>query len=235
MREKLPRLYLRYSIWFSTLIIVVLIILLALAVYYVRERAIIDLFSTQQAVVARQTAARAEETIAGCEKGLFVLSRVMAAPGVGTEERRAVLKELAGELQGVVLAIVEIDRDDTVVGGYPEPFAAGMIGRRIDDRPLTHTLKKLHERYIGELQPIRGHQDSSAAKAIGIGLPVLTPDGVYNGAVLAILRPHVLIERALVPGQQYKPTFWLMDETDRLVTHPDQALVGKHLRDLTTT
>ena len=77
MGIKIPRIYLRYSIWISAATIVVLIALLGLTIYSVRERAIVDLFSTQQTLIAQRTASRTEETIRRCERGMQGLSRVV--------------------------------------------------------------------------------------------------------------------------------------------------------------
>ena len=52
MNKKISTTYLRYSIWLTALIVVVLIVLLALTVYTVRERSIIKLFSQPQASIA---------------------------------------------------------------------------------------------------------------------------------------------------------------------------------------
>lgn len=235
MREKLPSIYLRYSIWLSTLIVIILIIILALTVYYVREQSIIELFSTQQAVIAQQTASRVEESIAGCEKGLGMLSTILTGEGAAEAEKLGAMKSLGDEFHEIVLTIVEIDRQDVIVSGYPLPASAKIIGRKIEDPTLSHALKKMHERYVGEIRLFNQQEALHAAipaKTMGIALPILTGDGAYDGAILAILRPQLIVEHTIALDQRYTNDFYLMDESGMIVFHPDPSLIGKSMQDL---
>ncbi|HOX00437.1 MAG TPA: cache domain-containing protein, partial [Deltaproteobacteria bacterium] len=215
--------YIRYSIWVTALTVIVLIIFLGLTVYYVREKAIIEVFSEQQASIAAQMAARVEESISRCERGMLMLSRLTPSPGTAGPERQKNIEALYGELRDVVMAIVEVGPDDAVVNGYPLDVLHRLKGSKIDDQPLTHAMKKLNQRYTGE---ISGIGVSGSAKAIGIGLPVLGPDGGYRGAVLAQLQPGLLLGRTIPADRTYMNDFWLVDESGVVVFHsnPDFAV-----------
>jgi peptidoglycan/LPS O-acetylase OafA/YrhL len=78
MKKKISSIYLRYSIWLTALTVIILILLLALTVYNVREKAIVELFSDQQASIAYHAASRMEESITQSEKGLNLLSRLLS-------------------------------------------------------------------------------------------------------------------------------------------------------------
>lgn len=215
--------YIRYSIWVTALTVIVLIVFLGLTVYYVREKAIIEVFSGQQASIAAQMASRVEESISRCEKGMLMLSRLMASPGTGGPEKQKNIEALYGELRDVVMTIVEVGPDDAVVNGYPLDVLARLRGRKIDDQPLTHAMKKLNQRYTGEISGIGA---PGAAKAIGIGLPVLGPDGGYRGAILAQLQPRLLLGRTIPTDRTYLNDFWLVDESGAVAFHsnPDFAV-----------
>lgn len=236
MTKKLSRIYLRYSIWLAAFTVIVLIILLASTVYYVRERAIIELFSAQQASVAYLTASRIEESIAKCEEGMTMLSKMYSAQDVYREKKRENIKALYNELQTIVLTIVEIDKNDAVMYGYPEKISSKIYGKKIEDPPINHAMKKMHQRYTGEISIFTdGDRKSEAfpSKTIGIGLPVLTSDDKYDGAILAILKPQLIIKKSIAPDQIYINDFWLVDESSKIVFHPHQDVIGKDLQDLT--
>lgn len=236
MTKELSRIYLRYSIWLAAFIVIVLIILLASTVYYVRERAIIELFSAQQASVAYLTASRIEESIAKCEEGMIMLSKMFSAQDVNREKKRENIKDLYNELQKIVLTIVEIDKNDTVLYGYPENISSKIYGKKIEDPPINHAMKKMHQRYTGEIsifKEVDRKSESFLSKTIGIGLPVLTPDDTYDGALLAILKPQLIIKQSIAPDQIYINDFWLVDESGKIVFHPNQDVIGKGIQELT--
>jgi PAS domain S-box-containing protein len=237
MKKKISRIYLRYSLWFTSLIVIVLIILLALTVYYVRERAIIDLFSSQQASLAYQSASRIEESIAGCEKGLSMLPKLLPAFAADEAKKREEMKALSDELKDIVLAVVEIDKDDVVVYGYPENLSSKLYGKKIEDASLYHVLKKMNQRFTGEISGFNvndSKNQASPGKTIGIGLPILSSDHTYDGAVLAVLSPQLLIKRFMSREQTHDMnTYWLLDESGIIVFHPDQRNIGKNIAQLT--
>jgi len=144
MTKKFSGKYLRYSIWLTAVTVIILILLLALTVYYVRERAIIDLFSSQQASIAFQTAAWFEESIAKCEKGMSMLSKLLPAQGEDESKKREEIKALHDELKESVLTIVEIDKNDVAYYGYPEKLFSNIYGKKIEDPELYHVLKKMN-------------------------------------------------------------------------------------------
>ncbi|HQJ08541.1 MAG TPA: ATP-binding protein [Deltaproteobacteria bacterium] len=221
--------YLRYSIWLTALTVVVLIILLALTVYNVREQAIVELFSAQQASIAGQIASRTEESIAKCEKGMIMLSKLLSAEDISPEKKIEHIQALHAELQEIVLAIVEIDEDGLVVDGYPKDISARLKRKRFDDPAIEHALKKMSLRYTGEIRNIGGlgtGQRSIQGKAIGIGMPIIGAEGKYNGALLAIMPPQLILGRSIPIDRTYMNDFWLVDESGRIIFHPNQDILA---------
>ena len=234
MKNKISSIYLRYSIWLTALTVIVLIVLLALTVYYVRERAIIELFSDQQAFIADQTASRIEESIAKGEKGVSMLLKLISTQGVDEKRKQEDIKTLFNELKENVIAILEIDSNDVAVYGYPEDISSRMYGKKIEDLALYHVLKKMNQRFIGEIRGLNiidNKNQASQVKKIGIGLPLITSDGTYAGAILAIISPEALIKRLY--QTRTMNTYWLVDESGAIIFHPDQANIGKNIADLT--
>jgi PAS domain S-box-containing protein len=222
-------LYIRYSIWITALTVIILIVFLGLTVYYVREKAIVELFSEQQATIAAQMASRVEESIAKCEKGMLMLSRLMVSPDATWTERQENIDALYEELRDVVMSIVEVDPGDNIINGYPENTFAGLRGKKFNDQAVLHAMKKLNQRYTGE---ISGISDTGATKSIGIGLPVLKPDGGYNGAIIALLQPKLVLGRTIPLDRTYMNDFWLVDESGSVVFHSNKDFAVADLNKL---
>ncbi len=229
--------YIRYSIWLTALTVIILIVFLGLTVYYVRERAIVELFSAQQASIAAQLASRTEEAIARCDRGMLRLSQQLASAGTRPADRQEHVEALYHELREIVVSIVEVDPDDNIVSGYPEDVLARLRGVQLKDRAVSHAMKKLNQRYIGEISGIRGIESSpgspAAAKTIGIGLPILGSEGTYSGSVLALLQPQLVLERILPRDRTYMNDFWLVDESGKVVFHSNRDFSIDDLTELT--
>lgn len=231
MKDKPSYTYLRYSIWLTALIVVVLIVLLALTVYYVRERSIIELFSRQQASIADQKASRISETIAKCEKSLVMLSRLAPLTVDGRATWEDLLKGFHDELPGIVLTVARVDEDDVVRTEYPGSVSSVMVGNKVADPAVIHTLKKMHERYVGELVVFDRLMDRTS-KTVAVGVPILGTDATYRGALLTVLHPEFIIGRHHTPLIADAGDFWLLDESGVIVFHPDRAMIGKSVEEL---
>lgn len=231
MNKKISTTYLRYSIWLTALIVVVLIVLLALTVYTVRERSIIELFSQQQASIAEQKASRINETIAKCEKGLVMLAGNASLADDDPAVREKLLQTLYEELPGIILTVALLDGDDVIRAVYPHDAEPGMTGNSIEDPAVVHAMKKMHQRYMGELTVTDGPTGPSA-KTVAIGMPIIGPAQTYRGALLAVLHPGFIVGRRHPPGMADPGDFWLVDESGLIVFHPDSAVIGSSIEDL---
>ncbi len=134
-----------------------------------------------------------------------------------------------------MLIILKIDTDDAAVYGYPREIASRLYGKRIDDYALYHVLKKMNQRFIGEVRGITGIDAGLKAfkgKTIGIGMPLITKDGTYDGAILAIISPQLLVKQFMSLDQtRIMNTCWLIDESGTVVFHPDSSKIGKNVAD----
>ncbi|MRR14573.1 hypothetical protein EG833_03925, partial [archaeon] len=237
MKKRLSSLYIRYSIWLTALTVVVLIMFLGLTVYYVRERAIVDLFSGQQASIANQMSSRFERSVSRCEKSMVMLSRLMSAEGLETEKRQEAVKELFQELEGIVAAVIEIDRDNVIVNGHPDSVLSKLRGRRIDDPAIDHAMKKLNQSYTGEISNIQSIgvvHGTFSKKNIGIGVPLFFPDKRYRGAVLAVLPPQLLLGISVPRDRTYMDDFWLVDESGKIVFHTNKSIAVDDLTNVSS-
>jgi len=237
MKKKISSIYLRYSIWLTALIVIILIILLALTVYYVREKTIVELFSDQQASIASHAASRMEESISQCEKGLHLLSRLLSNRNSDETRTAEEMKSLYDELKGGVLTILRIGADDAFLYGSPGEIASKVHGKKIEDPALYHVLKKMNQRFIGEIKGMKGIDGGLNAfqgKTIGVGTPLVAPDGTYDGAIMAIISPQRLVNEFMsFDRPRTMNTCLLVDESGILVFHPDSRHIGKNIAEMT--
>ncbi len=236
MNKKLSLLYKRYSIWLSAFIVIVLIILLAYAVYRSREKSIIDLFSFQQEIVSNQAASMIEGAIDRCEIKLDYLSRALNTSQRNNENMVQDFKNFYMETQDIVETVVDIDSNDIVRYAYPPEQSGDLIGKKIDDPEIMHALKKLENgRYQGGVNnffALKGNVDPWLNKTICLGLPVYSRNDKYSGAVLALVSPQLLIRHSVLNKSSFIGEFWLIDDQDRIAYHPNSALIKKNFHEL---
>ncbi|HHO75672.1 MAG TPA: PAS domain S-box protein [Deltaproteobacteria bacterium] len=235
-KKKRSELYLRYSIWLTALIVIVLIIILAMTMYNARERAIIEIFSSQQAIVSYQGASLIKEAVDKSENAMRCLAFQNSSMELTQKQKQENIRNLVQDLGGLVHAILEIDDQGIVRYGYPEGMFSGIMGERLHDPNLTHALKKMHQQFIGEILPPRSIAEglgNQPRKTLGIGLPLFRPDHGYDGALVAFLSLKSITARLSPQDQPFLNELWLLDESGRVVFHPDRDMLGKDLQTLT--
>ena len=237
MDKKHSLLYKRYSIWLSALIVILLITLLAYAVYRSREKSIINLFISQQEVISDQAASMIEGKIERCEINLGYLSGSLASSERYGENIAEDIKKFYLKEQDVVQAVVNIDDNDVVRYAYPASQSKNFIGKKITDPEIMHALKMLENgRYLGGLNKfsaLKRNEDEWLNRTICIGLPVYGKDGKYYGAILALISPQLLITRSILKKESpINGEFWLVDDQDRIAYQPDGAMINKNFHDL---
>jgi PAS domain S-box-containing protein len=230
-------LYKRYSIWLAALIVILLITLLAYAVYRSREKSIINLFISQQEVISDQAASMIERTIERCEINLGHLTGLLASMEINNENVAEAIKKFYIKEQDILQAVVDVDNDDIVRYAYPINQSNSLKGRKIADPELMHALKMLENgRYLGGLNrlfALNRKGDEQFSRTICIGLPVYGKDGKFNGAVLALINPRLLITRSILKKESpINGEFWLVDDQDRIAYHPDGAMINRKFHDM---
>ncbi len=237
MDKKHSLLYKRYSIWLAALIVILLITLLAYAVYRSREKSIINLFSSQQEVISDQAASMIEGTIERCEINLGNLTGLLASSERYNQDVAEAIKKFYIKEQDILQAVVNVDGNDIVRYAYPINQSNNLTGRKIADPELMHALKMLENgRYLGGLNKffaLKRKGDEQFDRTICIGLPVYGKDGKYNGAILALISPQLLIIRSILKKESpINGEFWLVDDQDRIAYQPDGAMTDKNFHDM---
>jgi PAS domain S-box-containing protein len=211
----------RYSLWVTMFAVSALIVLLALTVYSSHERSIMELFGRQQAQAAKNHASRIEAVLRSCEHALAVFA-LMPASSLGDPSP---LKALYDELSPYVLAIASLGPDNAVKVAYRKRAGVLTDDKVSGAQALVHALARMHQHYCGEIE-IPGAGPGGSAKAVAVGVPLISGDGLYLGAVLAVVDPSSLVgpEPGETSPMNTRP--WLVDESGTVVYHPGADLVG---------
>jgi PAS domain S-box-containing protein len=237
MDKKHSLLYKRYTIWLSAMIVILLITLLAYAVYRSREKSIINLFSSQQEVISDQVASMIEGTLERCEINLGYLTGSLAGSERYNEQMGEAIRKFYIKEQNVVLAVMNIDDNDVIKYAYPDDQAKNLAGRKIADPGIMHALKMFENgRYAGGLNRFFDSKkagDEWLDRTICIGLPVHGRDGKYDGAVLALISPRLLMTRAIFNRESpINGELWLVDDQDRIAYRPYGVIDNRKFHDL---
>jgi len=214
---------LRYPAWLTVSAVTAIIVLLALAVYSVSERAVVELFGRQQAAVAAGQASRIEAALETCEKTMAVFASAWETAGDSH------LRELSSELEGYALVVALVGPDDTVRETSPPGPGPIAVGTAIRSDAIVHAVRKMQRRFLGGFTIEQGRGGDSRTVA-SVGVPLLGPGGNYLGAVLALIDPAFLA--GPVRADNHRDRFMILDESGQVVYNADARLVGASFNSL---
>jgi PAS domain S-box-containing protein len=221
----------QYSVWLATLTVIILIVLLALTINHAREKAILEQFSRQQATIANTAAAGIEDFISGVEKTMIILSKEYAS----AEDTLKNIHPIYDELDGKVQLIAGLDENGIILYGYPvHSFDDVIKGNSFEQYPFFHEMKRLQRAYTGLLTAPKEAQDRDKNyhhKFIVICIPEFTPEGRFNGAVLATISLQKIFDRYMSPVKKLKSNnFWMIDNNGVFILHSNPEFIGKNIK-----
>lgn len=232
MKKKFT-LNLRFSIWLTTLIVSILILLFALTVNHAREKAIVEQFSRQQATIAGGAAAGIEDLMAGVERSMTILSTLPPLEKVGCDETVRSIQAIYDDLGGKVESIVRLDGKGTVLCGYPQKLMEGTVGRSFADYSFFYQSRESKRSYVGPLELTekrRGAGEEGYFQSIVVGVPELDEKGAFAGFVMAVLPLKTIVERYIHPVEELAPLdYWIIDEKGTFIIHSSRDLIGRSI------
>lgn len=175
----------RYPLGLTVAAVAAIFVLLALAVYSVSERDVAAQYGRQQSLVMESQAVVLERTLSSCRStlALFALEE-----GASIADR---LERLHEELKANFRAVALLDGNGTVTAASPQEGDIVSPGLTLSGTEMDHVLRRFHQSYVGEVVLPRG---SSLKRTLVVGVPLLGPEGSYQGAVLAVADPAFVLE-----------------------------------------
>ena len=224
---------LRFSIWLTTLIVSILILLFALTVNHAREKAIVEQFSRQQATIASAAAAGIEDLLSGVERNMAILSTLPPLKKVSCEETIRSIQAIYEDLSGKVEFIARLDTKGRVLCGYPRESLKGMISRSFADYSFFRESRDTKRPVVGPFVLTEGSPafgDEKYFQSIVIGVPELDKEGAFAGFVMTTLPLKTVAERYIHPVEDLALLdYWIVDETGTFIIHSRRDLIGKSL------
>ncbi len=217
-------------IWFASLTVIILIILLALTVNNAREKEMVELFSRQQLAYAQSTAARVADIFTQVEKNMALLSRLERQDSM-PERIDDDFKIIYSGWENTVDAVILLDKEGRIKrvfpkGALPVVNIAGHF----------KVLKQKQKQYLSLALAEKSRAISIKQKTdwhLIVGYPLWRQENIFSGAWIVSLSLAAIIEGYV---KQTKDNglgdLWLLDEKGSFIIHPDSAFIGKNISNL---
>ena len=212
-------------IWFASLTVIILIILLALTVNHAREKDMVELFGRQQLAYAQSTAARMADIFTQVEKNITLLSRL---------ERQDNMPEIIDDdfkiiysgWENTVNAVILLDKEGRIKRVFPKG-ALPVVNIAGHFKVLKQKQKQYFSLVLAEKSRAAGIKQKTDWQLI-LGYPLWRQENIFSGAWIVSLSLAAIIEGY---EKQTKDNglgdLWLVDEQGSFIIHPDSAFIGK--------
>ena len=218
-------------IWFASITVISLFLLLALTVNSSREKDIVRIFSRQQLANVQNIATRMTDVFLQTGKNIELFSHFYPNFQANSKESENYYKILSAGWEKTIDTIVLFDAHGTVKNIYP-PNAAPAIN--LFDH--FNVIQQRQKQYLG-----LGRRDPSRSIVPGIetdryivlGYPMKSRDGDFIGAWIISFSLAAVAEKY----QQQAITnelgeLWIADDQGRMIIHHNPSYIGKDIREL---
>jgi len=217
-------------IWFASLTVIILIILLALTVNHAREKDMVELFSRKQLAYAQSTAARMADIFTQVKKNMALLSRFERQDNM-PERIDDDFRIIYSGWENTVNAVILLDKD----GGIKRVFPKGALPV-VNIAGHFKVLKQKQKQYLSLALAEKSRAAGIKRKTdwhLIVGYPLWRQENIFSGAWVVSLSLAAIIEGY---EKQTKDNglgdLWLLDEQGSFIIHPDSAFIGKNINDL---
>jgi PAS domain S-box-containing protein len=217
-------------IWFASVTVIILVILLALTVNHAREKDMVELFSRQQLAYAQSTAARMADIFTQIEKNIILLSRFDRQDNM-PERTDDDFKIIYSGWENIINAIVLLDKEGKIKRVFPKgaPPNVNITGHF---KFLKQKQKQYLSLALAEKTRSSGMKQKTDRHLI-IGYPLWRQENIFSGAWIVSLSLTAIIEGY---EKQTKDNglgdLWLVDDQGSFLFHPDSAFIGKNISNL---
>ncbi|MGP8153084.1 MAG: cache domain-containing protein [Smithella sp.] len=221
----------RLRIWFASITVIILFLLLALTVNSARERDIVDIFSRQQLVNVQNTAKIMTDVFSQVEKNIALFSHFDPQLKMPPEEIDSYCKLLSSGWENTFDTIVLFDATGKIKNVYPKRTQPAI---NLSDH--FNIIRKKQKQYLGLALPEPSNTISLKQKTeryLIVGYPVKRQDDKFTGAWL------VSFSLSAVVNKYNKQTInnelgelWLIDEKQQIIIYHDPEFIGKNINDI---
>ncbi len=218
-------------IWFASIIVVVLILLLALTVNHAREKEMVDLFSRQQLASAQNASARIAEILSQVERNIALFKYLDPNGKKLTQEDYRELDVVYSIWGRTIDAVLVFDADNNIRKILPQDATPGV------DLTTHFSAMKLRKRQYLTIALSDNIASDSLAQTkdryLIWGYPVWDQNNVFSGAWMISFSLAQLVDAC---ERQIKDNklgdLWLVNEQGQILLHPHSLFIGKYVGDL---
>ncbi|MBN1364596.1 MAG: PAS domain S-box protein [Syntrophaceae bacterium] len=221
----------KLRVWFASITVIILFLLLALTVNSAREKDIVRMFGMQQLANVQNYATRMADIFLHIEKNINLFSRFYPHLKLSSEEINGYYKVLSSGWEKTLDAIVLFDSRGNIKSIYPRNSLPA-----VNFYEQFNVLKKKQKQYLGMVMPKPSHTINLKRKAdryLVLGYPIKNKEGKFEGAwIISFFLPAVVEKYQKIISQNTWAELLLMDENNQIIIHLDSAMIGKKIKDI---
>lgn len=220
----------KLRVWFASIAVIILFLILALTVNNTREKDIVEIFSRQQLANVQDTARRMTDVFSQIGKNVALFSRSYHIK-MSPEDRESYFKMLSAGWENTFDTIVLFDAGGKIRSVYPQN--ALPVVNLVDH---FNALRKQQKQYLGLALPEPAQTIDFAQKTdkyLVMGYPVKNKEGKFGGAWLVSFSLSAISEKYQQQGMDNQlGELWLLEENNQILIHPDSSLIGKNVKEI---
>ena len=228
---RLLRQALSIRIWFASIAVILLILLLALTVNNAREKEMVDLFSRQQLASAQNAVARLTDILLQVEKNIVLFSYFDPNGKILTQDDYRELEVLYSVWGKTIDAVLVFDADEKIRRILPQSALPS-----VDLTEHFRSLKRRQSQYLKLALSENLTRESVPQKQnwyLVWGYPIWRHNNIFAGAWMVSFSLTELVgagEKQISDNQL--GNLWLLDEQGQVLLHPEASFIGKNISDL---
>lgn len=221
----------KFRVWFASITVIMLFLLLALTVNSAREKDIVEVFSRQQLANVQNTATRMTDIFSQVGKNVALFSRFSPQQNISSDEFDNYCKILSSGWENTLDTIIYLDASGHIKRIYPRDAVPS-----INTYEHFNVLLKKQEQYLNlalpRLSRATGLQQAKDRYLV-VGYPVKHQNGNFAGAWLVSFSLSAVVNKYKEKTVNAElGDFWLIDENQRIIIHENSAIIGKNLKDI---
>jgi PAS domain S-box-containing protein len=221
----------KLRIWFASITVIILFLLLALTVNSARERDIVDIFSRQQLGNVQNTAERMTDVFSQVGKNIALFSHFDPQLKMPPKEIDSYYQILSSGWESTLDTIVLFDATGRIKNIYPKNTQPAI---NLSDH--FNILLKKQTQYLGLALPEPAGAVNAKQKTdryLVVGYPVRGQNGKFAGAWLVSFSLAAVVDKykKQIINNEWGE-LWLIDEKQQIIIHRNSAFIGKNINDL---
>lgn len=214
-------------LWFASVTVIALFLLLALTVNSAREKDIVEIFSRQQLANVQNVATRMADVFSQVAKNIDLFSRIYPAFSVAPDKSDNYFKMLSSGWESTFDTIVLFDAEGNIKNIYPRKASPA-----VNLHEHFKVLKKNKKKYLGLALP-RSDLKQDNDKYLIVGSPVRDKDGNFAGAWLVSFSLLAVVNKYKPAGNEWGE-LWVLDEDQKIIIYRESSFIEKNIKEIFT-